>query len=167
MPHKADGDKESLQIDLPQIRFLNISFMVCGKNLKGSSTAQIFSWQGKSYEALKQSQNKLHDLGMSTMCWQRHQLAALKASFSGQLFLVPIAGLWSRQIFWKEWKGLNGTAPWDASVGVHAHIHAHQGMGGAHLWKADVSWSFLVVPVLLVPLTNLKSHCRGNGGERE
>jgi len=30
----------------PQIRFLNISFMACGENVKESSTAQIFSWQG-------------------------------------------------------------------------------------------------------------------------
>lgn len=81
MPCEADGDKENLQPDPPQIRFLNISFVACGENLKESSTAQIFSWQGKSFEALKWSQNKLHDLGMNTMCWQHHQFTALKATF--------------------------------------------------------------------------------------
>lgn len=30
-----------------------------------------------------------------------------------------------------------------------------------------MNWSFLVGPVLLAPLTNLKSHCRRNGGEKE
>lgn len=68
MPCEADADKENLQPDPPQIRFLNISFVACGENLKESSTVQIFSWQGKSFEALKWSQNKLHDLGMNTMC---------------------------------------------------------------------------------------------------
>lgn len=105
MPHGADGDKESSQPDPPQIRFLNISFMACGENLKESSTARIFSWQGKSFEALKWSQNKLHDLGMNTMCCQRHQFTALKASFSGQLFLVPTAGLDPDRFSGKNAKG--------------------------------------------------------------
>lgn len=169
MPPGADGDEESSQPDPPQTRFLNISFMACGENLKESSTAQIFSWQVKSFEALKWSQNKLHDLGMNTMCCQRHQFTALKARFSGQLFLVPTAGLRSRQNA-KGWMERMQRVEWDTSMGCfcgHACSSPWTSRNGRHSLVRNVGCSVLVGPVLLAPFTKLKPHCREDGGERE
>lgn len=96
------------------------------------NSTEIFLARGWTFEALKWSQNKLHDLGMNAMCWQRHQFTALKATFRAA-FLVPTAVLWSSQISWEECKQLGGMTLWDTSMGMRSSGGISWGIKG---WRA-------------------------------
>lgn len=135
------------------------------------NSIDIFLARGRTFEALEWSQNKLHDLGMNTMCWQRHQLTALKANFRAA-FLVPTAVSWPSQIFWKACKGLGGMPPWACTV-VGTSAGARTNWGHSPLrGRCESELSGRQNPAVFsasrwVPLRNLESHCRGNGRVRK
>lgn len=121
----------------PQIRFLNISFMACGENVKESSTAQIFSWQGDGPLKLSSSPR----INFMTWEWTLCADNVFKGNHQGSLSCAHCCAVISPDFLERMQR-----AGWDSFVGVHKVV----GTSARELMEDTLPWEAAVGSGLLV-----------------